>query len=344
MLHKITSAGIEITNKCNLHCIHCYEGDLKCDLSVPVSNIENIIHKVLPYDPKYFVITGGEPFMHECILDILETLGEDFPNVSFRIATNGTLIRDEHIRILKKYDNINVQISLDGATKETHEKQHGKGTFESVVDTIKKLTVIKKSKVSLLMSISKINYLECVEVAEFARSIGVNVSFQFVCSVGRAEKNKETLQMSAFQQTSTYLRLNTYSKQHPEMQIVAPKTLLTCSFLLDDTPLAFNVNLYGDIVTCTCFDSRYSLGNIYKQSVSEILNSPVLEIIHRQVLERKRLLSDTVCKKCIVNSRCGQGCIGRAIQRGNMYGLDGECDFRRSLMIVNNAVNIAKNR
>ena len=220
--------------------------------------------------------------------------------------------------------------------------QHGVETYKKVTDAIEKISKFQGSKVSILMSISKINYLEATMVAEYARKLNVQVDFQFVCSIGKAKDNKELLELTPYQKASTFLKLNEYSNIHPEMGIIAPKTLLSCSFSLENIPFALNINIDGDIVTCSCFDSKFSIGNIYESSVEDILNSPKIEEIHNRVIKRKEVLKKTVCQNCIVSFRCQQGCIGRAINLGDENGVDGECDFRRVLMLVNKFLKFKK--
>lgn len=51
---------------------------------------------------------------------------------------NGTLVDEAFARMAKK-NNINVQISLDGTDRESHEFVRGKGTWDSVISAIRLL-------------------------------------------------------------------------------------------------------------------------------------------------------------------------------------------------------------
>lgn len=259
MQNLLTTVGLEITNYCNLNCIHCYEGELKCNKHLCLETIEAVINKVTRFSPQFFVITGGEPFLHPQIKDILIALGKRFASHKFVIATNGTLINEEIVNILRNYENISIQISLDGATERTHNLQHG-NSFSRVMNAIDLVTQqLSLDRISLQMTVSKINYRECIDVAEFAKSKGIEVKFQYICMVGNAVKNKDLLYMSALQKTSTYLKLKEYQNNNPDVKANAPKTLLSCSFEDINTPLSLNIDIHGNVVTCTCFDSSFSL-------------------------------------------------------------------------------------
>ena len=287
MKSALTTVGFEITNHCNLKCIHCYEGNLGCNKHLSIDLIETIIKKVIPYSPKYFVLTGGEPFLHPDFIKIIKLLGEKYASYRFYIASNGTLVSKEIADILSKYDNIFIQISLDGITEQTHNTQHG-NSFTAVIHNIDILTnKIPHNRISVQMTISKINYRECIDVAEYAKKLKIDIRFQYVCMVGSALKHQDMLYMSPVQKTATYLKLKQFSKDNPEMNIVAPKTLLSCSFEDLNTPISMNIDINGEVVTCTCFDSSFSLGNIFTSSIDSILTSPKIKEIHDRVLRRK---------------------------------------------------------
>lgn len=341
---RLSTVGIDITNCCNLNCVHCYKGEIECVKHMPTNEIEYILDKVIDYNPLYLVLSGGEPFLHPQIEDILNLIGKKYPNDIFYIACNGTAISKQHIELLQKYNNIHIQISLDGARKETHEAQHGKGTFEKVMLTLSTLCSLIGNRVSIQMTISKINYLDVVEVANIAKDLNIRPKFQHICMVGNAKKNKQMLEMTPFQKAMTFVNLNNFSKQHPEMNIIAPKSLLSCSFADEETPISLNIDPYGDIITCTCFDKKdYCIGNIFENEIEEIINSPTIQLLKSKVLHRIELLSNGICKDCFVNFRCEQGCIGRAIELGNENGLDGECEFRKALFILNRGLKAIKN-
>ena len=344
MKNKLSTVGIEITNLCNLNCIHCYQGEISKINHMTLKQIEHVIDKVIECKPLYIVLSGGEPFLHPNIDEILKLLGEKYKNDIFFIATNGTVISKKHADLIEKYTNIHIQISLDGANAKTHESQHSKNTFKIVKNTIFSLCKSIGKRLSIQMTISQTNYNDVISVANLAMSLNIQPRFQFVCMVGNAEKNKAVLEMTPLQKAMTYVKLNNFSKEHPNLNLTAPKSLLSCSFANGNTPISLNIDTNGDITTCTCLNKKdYNIGNIFKHEIDDIINSPKINLLKDKVLHRIELLSNGICKDCFVNFRCEQGCIGRAIQLGNENGLDGECEFRKALFILNHGIKAAKN-
>lgn len=125
---------INITERCNLHCIHCYQK--KCHVMPDPSPamIEEILKKFKKfgescgeYGRHNLTIGGGEPLVRDDLEDIILMAGH--MGFLVRVATNGTIIDRKRAKSLKKSGLTFVQVSLDGACEATYEKIRGKGTW-----------------------------------------------------------------------------------------------------------------------------------------------------------------------------------------------------------------------
>ncbi|MBN1981624.1 MAG: radical SAM protein, partial [Chitinivibrionales bacterium] len=95
-----TTAILEITKRCNASCDYCYikDNDSK-DLST--AEIKRIIDKLADAGILFLIFTGGDPFIRDDIIDILEyAVSKNFWKMT--IMTNGTLINANHISFLKR--------------------------------------------------------------------------------------------------------------------------------------------------------------------------------------------------------------------------------------------------
>lgn len=101
---------VEITSRCNRNCLHCFYKDHQADLSVAfwldllnqISNTEVQIKKIL--------ITGGEPLLHNGLIDIL--MFANSKNWDIDINTNGDFISDEMLDVFCEITNLEISISL----------------------------------------------------------------------------------------------------------------------------------------------------------------------------------------------------------------------------------------
>lgn len=131
--------GIELTQKCNLDCRHCFRGE-----STEISITEDIVRKIFN-EVKYVEIldlSGGEVFLayHELkmVLDIASELGITINRCN--ILTNGTVYDQRIYDLLDKFFNGNYQVGI--SDDDFHEKSikrkygHNPQALEKVLDNI----------------------------------------------------------------------------------------------------------------------------------------------------------------------------------------------------------------
>lgn len=114
-------AWIEITSKCNLKCIHCYnESDDFEYHDMSVEEYKYTIDFLLTNGIKKLQIIGGEPFINPIILkEMLEYSVGKFELLE--IFTNGTLIPHEFYKYLKQ-NNIRIALSVYSYNNIDHDK------------------------------------------------------------------------------------------------------------------------------------------------------------------------------------------------------------------------------
>ena len=123
---------LQITNRCNLACRHCYLGKAG-RLDMDKETLFGIFREFEEIHGLRLLLSGGEPLLHKEFWYINERLRD----YAFRtiLLTNGSLISRETARRLKVHE---VQISLDGM-EESHDLLRGEGSFKKVVSAIRHL-------------------------------------------------------------------------------------------------------------------------------------------------------------------------------------------------------------
>lgn len=159
-------------NSCNLRCKHCYQENYQfSDMDYPklmmiADEIINALTKWGMYGR--ISLTGGEPFLSNHLYDLIEYLNKSDKIVSINILTNGTLITDEDVLRLKKYEKLHqIQISLDGGNEVVHDSVRGEGSFKKAIEGIRKLKAAN-IEVALMYTLQKSNinnYNEYIELA-----------------------------------------------------------------------------------------------------------------------------------------------------------------------------------
>lgn len=136
----INFAWIEITNQCNLRCIHCYnEHDEIPKKRLSLEQFKYIVDELIALNVRKMQIIGGEPFMikKENLLAMLDYLS---PRVGdFELFTNNTIITSEDLLELKqRYQNICIATSLHSFIKEECDKiTNVEGSYNKIVENIR---------------------------------------------------------------------------------------------------------------------------------------------------------------------------------------------------------------
>lgn len=138
---KLTFLFFELTDKCNLNCVHCGS---RCSGAnsefLPYEMTEKVMRQVaLAYDPRQIMIclTGGEPLLHRDILKIVSLAS----SLGFAVGmtTNGTLIDQATAYGLAHAGIDTITVSLDGIGEDHDEFRLSGGSFQKAEEGIKAL-------------------------------------------------------------------------------------------------------------------------------------------------------------------------------------------------------------
>ena len=125
------SVVMEITKRCNQQCPHCYS-QAQRNKSMSAKTIKQII-KLVRHNYKHIFITGGEPTLDKRVLAIAKAN----PDIIFFMFTNGSPINREYAQKLSAIGNLIPVLSIDGSSQKQHDYFKGKGSYQTVMQTIK---------------------------------------------------------------------------------------------------------------------------------------------------------------------------------------------------------------
>lgn len=119
-----TQVVINLTNRCNLRCRHCFNGSVASgEQSDELSDSEilNLVHQLKELHLFNVCFSGGEPLLRK---DLLLQSAKMLASVGTRISvtSNGTLLDAKTASELVEVGVQDVEISLDGATPGVHER------------------------------------------------------------------------------------------------------------------------------------------------------------------------------------------------------------------------------
>jgi len=192
------SMDLEITTRCNLRCSYCshFESPSDVPADLPLDEWLRFLEELNRCSCLEVTLQGGEPLTREDFLLLVDGIVKN--RMRFSILTNGTLVTDELAAYLARTRRCtSVQVSLDGASADTHESARGKGTFEGA---LRGLTILKAHGIPLTVRVT-IHRNNVHDLENLARllldEIGLpSFSTNSASYMGMCRRNSDLLQLT----------------------------------------------------------------------------------------------------------------------------------------------------
>lgn len=340
--YKVHYALWEVTQRCNLSCLHCradaspnkYEPKL-----IKNGDIFKLIDGLSQLNCPTLALTGGEPLLREDIVQIVKYASSK--NIKTRIQSNGLLLTKEIADELKKAGLFSFGIGLDASTPEINDKiRNKKGALLKAIESIKILKE-RNMKVHVEFTVTKLNLNNLTETLNLLEELGVDTFLaRAAIFTGRARPDDPLFQISLSEYKNFLEKLSE--------ERLKRKITLNCQdplYHLADESIVNKLKNYGDIYSgcllsgCTAglnmihirsngeigictFLPDITLGNIFEKNLPEIWNKrfaipEVKKLIDRDFNGR--------CGHCADKFICG-GCRARALLINNdLFGNDPYC-------------------
>jgi radical SAM protein with 4Fe4S-binding SPASM domain len=322
---------ISLTKNCNQNCFHCSnegnknKGYFKLDY----------LDEILKMQPAYIVLTGGEPFLHSNLSEIVKKAKCN--GAILRICSNGTLLQRlyDNPSLYNLLDDLDIiQISFDAADSITYKKIRRANNYDIVINNIKNLK--KKSnwlKVDLHCVPTPINIKQLNKIYDVACQL--DVDFFSIAPLAPLGNAAEIPSVSIESLLKTHITLLEKSQELKHTKYLGrPYEICTLYGLITSTNhnnemcyscSAGHDSLYiecdGNIYPCVYMqDERFCLGNV--ENGLEV----IIESLKKRI-PRSFSLKGTPCEDCYLWGDCTGGCIGLSYWNIGSYvpGWDPRC-------------------
>jgi len=302
----------EITPKCNLDCIYCYNiWKQNTDYQQKELSLDKIIFLFEKLSKETQIegitISGGEPLLFKNLFEVLMFLKQK--NIKLGITTNGILLDNLLINKLIDSGISYFEISLDSLNIDNYNYLTNDNQLNKVKQSILN---IKQHNVSLTVStiITAINLQDISNIIDLCFGFSVDfLSLNCFMPSGKGIINKEKL-VPTNQQIKEILEIANCKAQKYKQRINISVPIKDCIILHNIYP---NLN-FG---TCACgtkkwlIDSQGNLricelnpkilGNLFEQNFQELKNSIEVKKFREQTFKKD-------CKQCNKFLECGGGC------------------------------------
>ncbi len=339
-IYPLHTLYLYISGACNLSCKHCWidpcfdEHANKNNKYLSLNKIKSALDESKPLGLKSIKLTGGEPFLHPEIDDIIQLINKY--KLKLSIETNGTLITEERATLLAELDNKPfIAISLDGSTPTTNDFLRGiQGAFDRTITGISNL-VSKGFHPQIICTLHKKNIHEIESIVELAKTIGCgSIKFNNIQKVGRGESMHEKIGLSITELINIYDKKIKSLEDHFGIQVFfdIPVAFFPIKRLISESSSHCNIKSIlgvlsnGSISICGIgvIVPELILGTIGETPIKNIwLNHPILETIRKDLPDKIQ----GICSNCIHRNLCLGACIAQNyFKTGNLLSSYSFCE------------------
>ncbi len=327
----------DFTHKCNLSCKHCYSNSgAAVQPELTTKEAISVVDQLADFGVTALAFSGGEPLSRKDFFEVASHAAKRGLYVS--VATNGTLLTEENVKKLKQAKTNYVEVSIDGATAQTHDSFRGvSGAFDKAVAGLK--TCVEADLCACIATTAtKSNLAEMSGILDLAEEIGAArfTYFNFI-PTGRGKElydqdlspeEREKLMLHLLDRMSKGYKVTilttapqlarvalqcqgpgdeaTMSMAHMQTVKVSKKAVPLADFIggCGAGRLYCSLSPQGDVHPCVFFP--VNVGNLKKEKFGDIwLNSRLFNTLR----DREKLKG--ACGKCSYKYICG-GCRARA--------------------------------
>ena len=317
-------ALLQITEKCNLKCKHCFIDSSTEGKTISLYDIENVIWPQLKaLNVISLTVTGGEPFVHPDIEGVVKFLSKVVDSVT--ICTNATIITEKQMKLFSSLGNIKFNISLDSFSKNGYESFREGGNLDKVISNIKLASHYNLLNGILVTPNQYSQVDEYKDLIKFSKTIGAKyVLMNPIAKLGRGENTANCLNFTDGNLKTLSKYIETIHDSIEVIQVRFPdnkKPLLKCE--ASDIIYVFS---NGDVTVCPYLIfaaksqlSKYRpedfiIGNLYSN------NNLQMTIDNYDIYKKYSIGNNHKCHLCSHNSVCGKGCPAAIVASGGVIG------------------------
>lgn len=163
---KLTTLFFEITNNCNLNCVHCYLGNKRKEKHqhIPLEKLIDILKEAKQLGVFDIAVTGGEVFTYKYWREFFSVIKQNGFNLV--VFTNLVHLTENDISFIKDIGVNSLKISCYGTHQKTYEDTTQ--TPNSYSKFIENVSLLEKYKIhhffsNILLSTNESDYKEMIE-------------------------------------------------------------------------------------------------------------------------------------------------------------------------------------
>ncbi len=265
-----------VTDRCNLSCKGCYAQSFRPEAAneLDASELRKVVAEAHELGVSFFVIAGGEPLMRP----ELERIMAEFPQIIFFVFTNGLLLTEDWIKILRRRRNIIPLLSFEGDRAMTDDRR-GPGIY----DRLRALAVrLKTQKIffGVSLTLTRSHFATLVSPGYTKDLVEAGCRFFLYLEYTPTVPGTEEWTLTPDQRSDMRAGLPIWRDQHRALFIAVPWDEDDVGGCLSAGRGFIHINPRGDVEPCPF--APFSDVNLRKVPLKTALQSKFFEEIRRR--------------------------------------------------------------
>lgn len=308
----LSEISIEILQRCPNRCIYCSShSNPQATHIIPFEIIKNVIDDAKSLGCKTVCLSGGEPFLHPQILDIISYIAKQ--QLICYVYTSGIYMKDEvysslpneYIEAIRgMVDKLIFNVEADSSTLYDQIMGTDVGGFDmmkkSINDCVSSGLVVETHVVPM-----QVNFKHLKSIFEMCYQLGVSkVSILRLVLQGRALVNLSLVKLTGEDSREVTKLIKALKEAYKgKVRIGLPYSDSNCRIYCKAASDKINVRYDGNVYPCEVFKDdllNAKLGcdpdNVWKDSFYDIYkSSPYLNVVRRRIEAFKKEDGDETC-------------------------------------------------
>lgn len=170
------SCTIELTEKCNFKCSHCFVKGIGVH-ELSYKSFVSFINQFKENGGIYLTLTGGEVLTHPNFIEMYTYAHKK--GLAITIFTNGYLINQQILEVFLKFPPRKIEISIYGASDDTYQKVTTYKNAFSIISNNINLLLENKLNVYLKTTLYSVNYDDFDNIKLFANAYNLRFKYDF---------------------------------------------------------------------------------------------------------------------------------------------------------------------